>query len=102
MKQKPTPLARVLYAYVELKQLGIPWSRPHINNLIRKGEFPAPLEISPNRLVWPASEIMEFVDNLPRRRKPNLLGHNGGPPLEDDDRDAETRKRLRERVRLND
>jgi hypothetical protein len=50
----------VLVTYRELGGHGIPYCRLHLNRMVRRGQFPAPIWLSPNRKVWKLSDILVF------------------------------------------
>ncbi|MBT5434749.1 MAG: AlpA family transcriptional regulator, partial [Rhodospirillaceae bacterium] len=43
------------------------FSRSTLYNKIKAGDFPAPIEIGPNAVGWPAHEIDAWVASRPRR-----------------------------------
>lgn len=95
MKNSPR-LERLFYGYEDLKQMGYPWSRVHLNSLVKAGRFPAPVLLSANRIVWRAADLASYAKNLPtvddaanRPTKRNINGHGGHP-------------KRRERVRFTD
>jgi predicted DNA-binding transcriptional regulator AlpA len=45
----------------------IPVTGPTLWDWVRKGKFPAPREISPNKAVWLASEVDEWIRTRPTR-----------------------------------
>ena len=51
-------------------------SRTTIWRACRSGKFPLPLELSPNLIAWPASEIDEWLERCPRRNYPSIV-HDG-------------------------
>jgi prophage regulatory protein len=61
--------SRVFVSFPELKQNGIaPWTRVHLNRLIKKGQFPAPISLSPNRLAWRMSDLEAWIASRPSAR----------------------------------
>lgn len=46
-------------------------SRSTIYEMIRRGEFPAPIELGPNRVGWLSDEIDAWLATRPRRRAPD-------------------------------
>ena len=42
-------------------------SRTSLWRRVRAGTFPAPIEIGPNAIGWPASAITTWLENRPRR-----------------------------------
>lgn len=56
-----------LLLWPQLKQM-VPSSRTTIWRGVRDGWFPAPIKISPGRIAWLESEILEWISR--RRRGP--------------------------------
>lgn len=53
--------------YADLKLSGlVPFTRKHVRTLVSKGQFPAPLRISANTLLWRTSEIDDWAASRPR------------------------------------
>lgn len=48
----------------------VPYSARHIDRLVEKGEFPAPLYISPNRRIWLEPEVRAW------QREKALIGQH--------------------------
>ncbi len=49
--------------------------------LIRKGKFPAPLQLSSNRIVWRSDEVEAWLASRPRvRYAPQALAGRDGAP----------------------
>jgi predicted DNA-binding transcriptional regulator AlpA len=51
--------------FKRIKELGIPYSRPHIWRLMQKGEFPRAFKLGPHRNsppVWWQPEIFEWLE----------------------------------------
>ena len=58
---------RRLVFFVQLKsQYDIPYSRVWVSELVRRGEFPAPIKLSANRNAWFEDEILGFKSSRPR------------------------------------
>jgi predicted DNA-binding transcriptional regulator AlpA len=55
---------RVL-SYPDLKVLGIRYSRPQLRELCRTGQFPAPIQIGPQRIAWREADIEAWQAALP-------------------------------------
>ena len=57
----------------------IPITAPTLWAWVRAGKFPRPRAISPNKTVWIAAEIDEWMRARPRRKyKPIATGDNHG------------------------
>jgi predicted DNA-binding transcriptional regulator AlpA len=54
--------------YDELREFGIPFSRKHILDLMRRSQFPAARQISANRVAWVRAEIEAYVITRPIAR----------------------------------
>lgn len=52
----------------QLAELGLPWSRTHVNRLIAAGEFPAPIHIGRNTVMWLETEILDYLEQRRRER----------------------------------
>jgi prophage regulatory protein len=50
-----------LYFPDDLKRRGIPFSRQHIDRLIKAGQFPKPVKVF-SRNAWVAAEIDAFIE----------------------------------------
>jgi predicted DNA-binding transcriptional regulator AlpA len=49
--------------YSQFPEFGIPqYGRPHLRNLMRCGLFPASVQLSPNRVAWPLSELERWKE----------------------------------------
>jgi hypothetical protein len=59
--------ARPVYvSYDELPVYGVPkYSRVHMYRLMRRGQFPAQVQITPNRVGWRLTSVSEWVGNRP-------------------------------------
>jgi hypothetical protein len=55
------PDDEVIITYNDLPAFGIRFTRVHINRLIAKGEFPAAIRLSTNRIGWSRRSIRDFV-----------------------------------------
>jgi prophage regulatory protein len=52
-----------LIAFNELRpEKGIVYSRDHLREKVRKGEFPAPVQLSDKRIAWIESEIDDWIN----------------------------------------
>jgi hypothetical protein len=54
--------------YYELREFGIPFSRKHLLDLMRRGHFPQARQISANRIAWVRAEIEAYVSTRPIAR----------------------------------
>ena len=61
------PELEVFIPFVRLREFGIPWSRVHLRRLVRRGAFPAPVEISANRRGWRKSDLLAWQEKRPER-----------------------------------
>jgi len=70
-----TKVGRIFVSYPGLKDLGIPFTRVHLNRLISAGNFPAPVALSAQRIAWKASDIEAWIDSRPtvRRERVRLM-----------------------------
>lgn len=59
----------VFVSYSDLRTHGIPYTRVHLNRLMRKGEFPTSVRLSANRIAWRLSELDEWMAGRPRARE---------------------------------
>jgi prophage regulatory protein len=58
-----------LLAYDDLRDRGIPYSRPHLWRLVRAGKFPKPLKLSPGGVnLWHEHEIDELIERRSTER----------------------------------
>ena len=57
-----------LLTYAEVLKLTGIRSRSTIFERVQRGEFPAPLKISPGYVRFRESEILTWIDSLPRQR----------------------------------
>jgi predicted DNA-binding transcriptional regulator AlpA len=48
--------------YEDLQQLGITWSRVHLDRLQRTGQFPKKIKIGPNTAAYLESEIVAWIE----------------------------------------
>ena len=46
----------VFITYDQLLDHGVPYTRVHLNRLMRKGLFPVAVQLSPNRIAWRLAE----------------------------------------------
>jgi predicted DNA-binding transcriptional regulator AlpA len=50
-----------VYLTRELRAAGVPFTPKHIRVLVKRGEFPKPIPLSPTRNAWDAQEIDSWV-----------------------------------------
>ncbi len=60
--------SRLLKAHEVCQMLGI--SKSTLRRMIRRGEFPEPLKLSPGASRWPKQDVYHYIDRLPRRSGP--------------------------------
>ena len=65
-----TDLPAIFISYCDLRVLGIPYTRVHLNRLIHKGLFPPPVRLSPNRIAWRMSDLLAWQMSRPCAREP--------------------------------
>jgi hypothetical protein len=54
----------------DLPSFGVPrYSRVHLYRLMRRGQFPPQVQISPNRVAWRLSAIIDWVASRPLSSK---------------------------------
>jgi predicted DNA-binding transcriptional regulator AlpA len=58
----------VYVTYPELRGLGVKFSRKHLLDLMRTGQFPQARQISKNRVAWIRGEILDYLANRPVAR----------------------------------
>jgi predicted DNA-binding transcriptional regulator AlpA len=64
-----------LVSYFDLEGLGFvnpttgrPYSRKHLGDMMRRGQWPKAIQVSPNRIAWRLSELMRHAATLPVAR----------------------------------
>jgi predicted DNA-binding transcriptional regulator AlpA len=56
----------VFVTYPELQNHGVPeYSRKHLLDMQRRGQFPRAVQLSPNRVAWRLSEINRWFASRP-------------------------------------
>jgi predicted DNA-binding transcriptional regulator AlpA len=55
--------------YRDLRNHGVPQSRPQISRMVREGLFPAPVELSSMAIGWRLSDIRDWLANRPVRKR---------------------------------
>jgi prophage regulatory protein len=58
----------VILSFEELRPKGVPFSKPHLNRLIRSGAFPRPVKLGPRKNGWILEEIDEWLAERIRAR----------------------------------
>jgi predicted DNA-binding transcriptional regulator AlpA len=59
----------VFVTYPELPAYGIPkYSRKHLLDMQRRGQFPRAIQLSPNRVAWTRSSLAEWCRSRPTAR----------------------------------
>jgi len=62
-----------LLGYQDLRDRGIPYSRPHLWRLVRAGKFPTPIKLTPGGVnLWPEQEIDELIARRRTARLPAI------------------------------
>ncbi len=51
----------LILSFEELRPKGVPFSKPHLNRLIRSGTFPPPVKLGARKNGWLADEIDEWL-----------------------------------------
>jgi prophage regulatory protein len=54
-------MAIVILSFEELKPRGVPFSKPHLNRMIRAGDFPRPVKLGPLTNGWLEEEIDQWL-----------------------------------------
>lgn len=58
----------VFVTYPELRDLGVRYSRKHLLDLMRDGQFPQARQMSANRIAWLRDEILDYLETRPVAR----------------------------------
>lgn len=58
-------MTKMVYSIDDLKEV-IGLSKWTVYDLIKKGKFPRPVQLSANRVGWRAGEIQSWVDGRPQ------------------------------------
>ncbi|MEJ6397312.1 helix-turn-helix transcriptional regulator [Yoonia sp. 208BN28-4] len=51
----------ILLAYEQLAEIGICYSKEHIRNMEKDGQFPVRVRLSPKRVAWDRNEITDWL-----------------------------------------
>jgi predicted DNA-binding transcriptional regulator AlpA len=57
--------SKILVSFVELRALGIGFTRVGLAGLIARGEFPAPVRLSRNRIAWRFDDLEKWIASRP-------------------------------------
>jgi predicted DNA-binding transcriptional regulator AlpA len=76
--------------FSELAGLGIPYTRVHLRRLIMKKLFPAPVQLSANRIAWRMSELAAWKASRPAAPTPKDAAWEARLTNADSARGAET------------
>lgn len=74
----------ILLSYDDLRQFGIKYSREHLRRLEADSKFPERIRLSPSRVVWLQSEILEWLDERIAMRHQKKLPEPSADFLERD------------------
>jgi predicted DNA-binding transcriptional regulator AlpA len=70
MKRERVEVRPAFVYFNELPAYGVPaYSRVHIYRMMRRGQFPAQIQISDNRVGWRLSAIQDWVATRPLSAK---------------------------------
>ena len=61
-------MARVFITYRQLSDLGIRYTRKHLLELMRTGQFPQAHQLTKNRVAWDQNSISEWLNSRPVAR----------------------------------
>ena len=64
---EPSAPNKLLLSYLDLRALGISWSRQHLHRLMREGRFPPQVSSGPEtcaRKFWRAEDIQRWLEAL--------------------------------------
>jgi prophage regulatory protein len=64
-KSTAAPELDVFVPYDGLREHGIPYTRVHLNRLMKAGKFPASVRLSENRIAWRLSELQVWKATRP-------------------------------------
>ena len=65
---EPSTPNKLLLSYLDLRALGISWSRQHLHRLMREGRFPPQVASGPEqcaRKFWRAEDVEAWLAALP-------------------------------------
>jgi predicted DNA-binding transcriptional regulator AlpA len=82
-------VSNTFITYPELATYGIPYSRKHLIDLQKTGNFPRAVQLSARRIAWRIRDIEEWVSSRPVARAVAVGDAGGaGPHLTRADSDA--------------
>ena len=58
----------MVLVFSDLRQVGVPYTREHINVMMERGEFPMARQLSPHRIGWLYDDIMAWIASRPAAR----------------------------------
>lgn len=61
MTQSTTQIENCMIGWDELRQHYLPVSRTTAFKMIREGRFPEPIRLSPRRIAWRKSDVLEWL-----------------------------------------
>jgi prophage regulatory protein len=59
-----------LYRFRDLRAAGVPFTRKHVVDLERRGQFPQRVNLTENTVAWVAEEVDAWVEERIRARPP--------------------------------
>jgi prophage regulatory protein len=74
----------VFVSFAELPNYGVPkYTRVHLYRLMRRGQFPKAIQLSPNRVAWTLSSLQVWVATRPiaRSAEPRDVPGRPGRPV---------------------
>ena len=85
----PGAQATPFVTFAELEGLGVPpYRRGHVIRLVRQGKFPAPFQISEQRVAWRRSDVEAWLSSRPLSRYAPPEGKRWVPPVCQTEADA--------------
>ena len=61
-------MAELFITFSELRHHGVKFCRLHLNRMVERGMFPQPVWLSPNRKVWRAGDVDQWLATRPTAR----------------------------------
>ena len=62
-ERRPSP--EILIPFSALRERGVPYCRLYIGRLVKRGQFPAPVRLSANRIAWKSTDIDRWIASRP-------------------------------------